>query len=372
MFGTFSIEAGENRLSCLQNRSKKTWILLAYLICQKGRTTSKKELIQLLWGETPSLADPENTLKITFHRLRLLLNQLWPGAGHELILFQENGYTWNTSIPVDIDIEQFDRLYSCNCETEDLRIQNLQKILSLYTGDFLADFSTENWVTPIAAKYHTQYINVILEIIPFLTHHHDHKQIVHLCQKASKLEPYHEMLHLHFMKSLVKLNDKAGALEIYKQLSRDLFHDFGLRPGKEIREYYRYIANSLNTNTLSLHHILNTLAEPVSPGALQCDYEQFIVLCHAQGRILNQNGYTAHIALISVTGRLDSKPLSLPSVRKSMTSLADAIHLNLSPNHIFAQCSSCQYVILFPYDDYENSTALCRKIIAEASHLLLY
>ena len=54
MFGEFSIQIGSQRISDSDNRSRKVWLLLAYLICRRGRTVSRKELISLLWGMTPA------------------------------------------------------------------------------------------------------------------------------------------------------------------------------------------------------------------------------------------------------------------------------------------------------------------------------
>lgn len=366
MFGSFSIQAGETLLSTNHSRSKKLWLLLAYLICQKGRIVSKKELIQILWNDVPSLANPDNTLKITAHRLRNLLNQLWPGAGHELILYQENGYAWNTSVPAIIDTDQFYNLYSCKCENTDFRIQNLLEILSLYTGNFLEDYSAENWIIPITAHYHTYYIDAVLESLPLLTQKHDYAQIVHICKTALKLEPYHEPLHLHLMQALVELNDKEKALTVYKSLSQNLLHDFGIRPGKEISDYYRHISTAFNTPSLSLQNILEDLEElNPSPSALQCDYEHFLVLCYEKNQSLNYTWHLTHIALISITGMLDSQPLSSQYLKKHMIFLADSISTVLSQDYVFSQCSNSQYVILFPYESYESSEILCRKIIAD-------
>ena len=51
MLGTFSITLGEARVDDSSNRSKKIWLLLAYLIYNRDRTVSQEELIRLLWGD---------------------------------------------------------------------------------------------------------------------------------------------------------------------------------------------------------------------------------------------------------------------------------------------------------------------------------
>ena len=136
MFGNFSLQMNEVIISDTDTRSKKVWILLAYLLYKRDRIVSRRELIQLLWGNT-EISNPENTLKITFYRLRTLLNQLWPSAGHELILFQEGGYRWNPEVPLSIDIEHFDTLYRQKESDENKRLSLLSEILEIYEGDCL-------------------------------------------------------------------------------------------------------------------------------------------------------------------------------------------------------------------------------------------
>ena len=89
-FGNFILQAGNAKISDSDNRSKKVWLLLAYILCKRGRQVTRKELISLLWGDESS-NNPENALKTTFHRVRTLLDQLWPSAGHQLINWKDGG-----------------------------------------------------------------------------------------------------------------------------------------------------------------------------------------------------------------------------------------------------------------------------------------
>ena len=109
-FGEFSLQAGENRISDCDNRSRKVWLLVGYLLCRRERVVTQSELIDRIWGDDPASNNPENALKVTLHRARLLLDGLWPNAGHELILRRGSGYIWNSEIPMDLDADRFERL----------------------------------------------------------------------------------------------------------------------------------------------------------------------------------------------------------------------------------------------------------------------
>ncbi len=367
MFGNFSLQRNEILISDNDNRSKKVWLLLSYLLYRRDRIVSRKELIHLLWGDT-EISNPENTLKITFYRLRTLLNQLWPSAGHEIILFQEGGYRWNPKISLSVDMDQFDILYHQNSCDESERLSNLLEIFELYQGDFLSTLSSESWVIPVAAHYHNLYIDAVLEAIPLLVARKKHQHISALCQKALTVEPYHETLSLYFMKAFTALNDQSAAVSIYEELSKRLANDFGIQPNKELRDYYRSITNLLSSQALPLEAVLEDIQETdTKPGALQCEYDFFKILCHAEARAMVRSGNATHIALLSITGRWDEKPLSKRSLENAMGHLGNEIQINLRRGDVFSRCSSSQFIIMLPRANYENSCMVSRRLIGAFS-----
>ena len=50
MLGEFSLSLGRETINDSDNRSRKVWLLLAYMIYFRNRTISQEELIDLLWG----------------------------------------------------------------------------------------------------------------------------------------------------------------------------------------------------------------------------------------------------------------------------------------------------------------------------------
>ncbi len=367
MLGDFSLRQGQNIISDNDNRTKKGWALLAYLICHRGRVIPIKELIKLLWGDDPTSSNPENALRITFHRLRSQLDQLWPGAGHDLILYKENGYSWNTQVPITLDTEQFDELCQTKSQDPAHRLQSYLNALELYQGDFLEKQSAEPWVIPVSTHYHNLYISTVLETTSLLLTGDRCQEAVTLCRLAIRSEPYHEPLHQVLMQSLAALGDQKGAAEVYEDLSKRLFDDFGIRPSEETRSVYRSTALALSDKTLPLDVVLEHLQEPTSDiGAMQCDYDYFKVLCYAEGRAMERSGKATHIVLLSVTNALN-KPLTKRSLSRVMEQLGEQIRLNLRRGDVFSRCSLSQYILMLPEANYENSCMVCRRILGAFS-----
>jgi len=364
MLGEFSITAENGgSISFNDNRSRKVWLLLAYLICHRGQTVSKTELINTFWSDDGSVSNPENALKTAFHRARALLDQLYPNAGHELITWQKGNYSWNTDIPVSIDSDEFDRLCQTKYETEEEHLQSATKALALYNGDFLSGLSVETWVIPITTYFHKLYIQTVLDTAPMLFANGKNKEAADLCRTALKVEPYYEPLHQSLMQALINMGDHKGAAIVYEELSNQLFSDLGIKPAKETRDLYRKATQILSDRSIPMDDVIEYLKETdAEEGALQCEYDYFKILCHVEARAMKRSGKATHIALLSVSEAL-GKPLSKRSLETSMEHLCKEIGTNLRRGDSFSRCSISQYVIMLPQANYENSCIVCQRII---------
>ena len=361
--GEFSFSAGGNKISDSDNRTKKVWLILGYLICHRGRVISQKKLIELLWGEESNSSNPENALRITFHRARTMLDKLWPNAGRELILYKEGGYIWNDQIPFSLDCDRFDRLCQLKTENTEARLRACMEALALYQGDFLEKLSSETWVIPVSTHFHNLYVSAVLEAAELLAGENRHAEAVQICRNAISSEPYHEQLHQTLMREMAAAGDRKGAIGVYEALSKRLFDDFGIHPNEQTRGVYREIAHAPGEKILLMDEVLAHLQEPeMIPGAMQCDYDYFKVLCRLESRAMERSGNATHIVLLSISGSPD-KPLSKRTSDKVMERLGEQIRLNLRRGDTFSRCSTTQYIMMLPLANYENSCMVARRVI---------
>ena len=210
MFGTFALESGSNKVSEEDNRSKKMWLLLAYMIYRRDKVITTQEYIDLLWGDEDRSSNPQNALKTMFHRVRSALDTLWPAAGHQLILRQGSTYIWNPEIPLQLDVDEFDRLCQegATAADDDEKLKLYQEALAIYQGDFLARLSSHLWAIPIAAHYHQAYLQLVMSVLPMLEERRQFSEMAALCRDAVVHEPYSEELYCSLMKSLIQLGDQ--------------------------------------------------------------------------------------------------------------------------------------------------------------------
>ena len=52
MFGELTLTLDDHTISEEQNRTRKMWNLMAYILYNRGRTVSQEELLELMWNNS--------------------------------------------------------------------------------------------------------------------------------------------------------------------------------------------------------------------------------------------------------------------------------------------------------------------------------
>lgn len=363
MLGGFSLRWDENTVDDSNNRMKKVWLLLAYLIYSRGKHTTQENYLSLLQGSKGEAEDLSGRLKALFYRARAMLDPLFPDAGHQLITRKNGTYCWNTDIPMVLDVEEFDRLRSPDAESEDLCLERYLQAMELYKGDFLPKLSMEHWAIPIAAYYHQAYLETADVTLTMLEDRNRWREAAELSRKALKIEPYSEGLYQHLMRCLLALEDRSGVVSVYEQMSELLFDTFGVMPSDESRRLYREASRQVGGQSVTMHTVKEQLQEPErAKGAMFCEYDFFRLLYQVQARAIGRSGDVIHIALLSVHGQFQ-KELSRKSLDIAVENLKNLVLGNLRQGDVVSQCSMSQLVIMLPQANYENSCAVCRRVI---------
>ena len=361
MLGGFSLRLGKRELQDTDTRSKKVWVLLAYLIIHREQTVTQRTLIDLLWGDETDPINPENALRITMHRTRTLLEQLSPELGRGMILRRRGGYQWNGG--GEVDSERFEALCCQKAEDPDLRLRNLMEAISLYRGDYLPRQSGEVWVVSTAAYLHNLFVSAAQEAVELLIQQGRSHEAAGVCRRCLALEPCHEGFCRELMQLLAAAGDRRGAAEVYDRLSKRLFDDFGISPSEETRAVYRAAAYSPEDRVLSIDDVMGNLRESDAPsGALQCDFDYFRILCHALSRTMERSGGAAHVVLLDVISTAE-REMPRQTIDRVMGQLSQQIRLSLRRGDGFWQCSVSQFTVLLSRANFENCQMICDRIL---------
>lgn len=366
MLGQFTLRYGDRTISDSDDRSRRVWSLLAYMLYNHGRSFAQEELIHLYWSNGEKSADPGNALKSIFHRIRTALDKLQPGLGRLLIRRKAGRYFWNNVIPLSLDIEDFEAHFHAAeaAGDDDVRLAEYQAALALYAGDPLPRMTDEIWTIPIVAYYHSLYTRTAAGAIELLEKQERTAEAVALCHQAIHIEPYQEDLYEHLMRGLLRTGDMKGAMSVYEEMSELLFAHFGVMPSETLRTLYRQATRTVNDRTLTMDEVCSQLAEPAPHGgAMVCEYDFFKILYRAEARSIARNGHPANICLLSVSGK-DGEMLARRSLDPAMNNLQVLVQNNLRRGDVIARCSISQYIILLPQANYENSRMVADRLVS--------
>ena len=366
MLGQFTLRYGDRTISDSDDRSRRVWSLLAYMLYNHGRSFAQEELIHLYWSNSEKSADPGNALKSIFHRIRTALDKLQPGLGRLLIRRKAGRYFWNNAMPLSLDIEDFEAHFHAAeaAGDDDVRLAEYQAALALYAGDPLPRMTDEIWTVPIVAYYHSLYTRAAAGAIELLEKQERTAEAVALCRRAIHIEPYQEDLYEHLMRGLLRTGDMKGAMSVYEEMSEQLFAHFGVMPSETLRTLYRQATRTVNDRTLTMDEVCSQLEEPAPHGgAMVCEYDFFKILYRAEARSIARNGHSANICLLSVSGK-DGEMLARRSLDPAMNNLQVLVQNNLRRGDAIARCSISQYIILLPQANYENSRMVADRLVS--------
>lgn len=366
MLGQFTLRYGDRTISDSDDRSRRVWSLLAYMLYNHGRSFAQEELIHLYWSNGEKSADPGNALKSIFHRIRTALDKLQPGLGRLLIRRKAGRYFWNNVMPLSLDIEDFEAHFHAAeaAGDDDVRLAEYQAALALYAGDPLPRMTDEIWTIPIVAYYHSLYTRAAAGAIELLEKQERTAEAVALCRRAIHIEPYQEDLYEHLMRGLLRTGDMKGVMSVYEEMSELLFAHFGVMPSETLRTLYRQATRTVNDRTLTMDEVCSQLAEPAPHGgAMVCEYDFFKILYRAEARSIARNGHSANICLLSVSGK-DGEMLARRSLDPAMNNLQVLVQNNLRRGDAIARCSISQYIILLPQANYGNSRMVADRLVS--------
>lgn len=368
MFGGFAVKLGNATISDGDNRARKIWPLLAYLVLNRQRPVPQQELIDLLWADS---ANPDSVIKTTLHRLRTMLNALGDQMGYKLIISESGNYAWNKQFSVKLDIDDFDSLIARADKSTDpaQQLKLRRQALALYKGD-ICPKQKGDWLQPIVDDYRNKYVQLTRDTLPLLAQANLWVEAQRLCYAALATTPYDDEICYQLLLSMQNLGQNQAIIDFYERYSEDYLTHCDALPAEKVRAIYRQATRRVNNCAMPLSQLMAQLNEPnrmvgTHDGALLCDYDFFQDAYRAEARIAATGANAVHIGLISIS---DEEPTD-GRRKSSVTRLQALICSGLRSCDIVARCSAGQFIIMLPQTSYEEATMLLNSIIREFHRL---
>ena len=212
-------------------KSQKGLALLCYL-SMTDKIHSRSTLAGLLWPDMPE-TDALMNLRQVLYRMKAL---------SPFLIIQRETLAFNHDTSYWLDVNEFE-----NAAIDRSNIGRLQYALSLYRGDFLNGFETEDFTLfdEWALNQRAQLKELALSRSQILLAHdiarQDFQAAVTCAQQLLNLEPRHEETHRELMRLLNRTGQRSAALVQFVTCKKILEVELGVEPSAETVQLYEQI-----------------------------------------------------------------------------------------------------------------------------------
>jgi DNA-binding SARP family transcriptional activator len=362
MLGQFTISYGDKSISDKELGSKQLCALLQYLLLFRFTDISQETLIEILWTNK-EIKDPRNALKNLVYRLRRVLKSV--EGDREYILYSNEKYFWDNSIPCRIDIEEVEKKYSY-CTDKDLpqseKKELLQAIVEMYKGGIAPSASLDGWITHLSTYYKRIYVNSVSMLSDIYIQNEQYNDAILICERAVAIDYFEDSLHESLIKAYMASGRYDQAASYYEKIKNYFYKELGTEPSEKIKKLYGQILNGNKKNETEFEFIRNDLSENKnSQGAFFCEYQVFKSLYSFKARSMKRLARNTFVCLITLSG-LKKKPLSVKKQDKAMEALRDVIIHSIRREDVVARYSVTQYVILLDTRTKDNAKLVLDRI----------
>lgn len=341
LFNGFGIYMEDKPILDSLANTRKTKLFLCYLLLNKDKPISHKELFELLWsGE--DYANPGTALRTLLYRYRALVEATGIDALENSILSRRGAYQWNPDLDVSIDIYDFeDAVNRANeCTDDDKEKEKLLlQAMELYTGNLLPDSNEEHWVVPKAVILRDEYIQTALAYIELLKKSGKYDEIISVCNRVQEFIPVSLDIENEMNLALQKGLETESMKNEY-----DLFRD----ASEDMKRMIGGVREEMETDSSE-----NT--------AFVCEYDMFREVYRLQRRLLMRTGETMFLTMATLRSKNKDKHEPLKNER-AMSALLECCKHELRMGDSICRYSEDQYAIMFPVDSYENAVKVMERV----------
>ena len=351
-----------------ESHARKIWMLVKYLICSQRNRVSADELIEILWPQDGSAADPARSLRLLVHRARLELDKLGCVTGNQLILCHGGAYSWNRTIPLESDTELFENHFrSSRSGSDESRLRDLRAAIDLYKGPFLPQDSSSEWAMSLDTYFHSKYTAMCLEAIEILRRAGRPWDIVDISSAAMVKDPYIEDFHIAMIEALVKAGAAKNAKEHYDKVTELYRRETDFEPSPRLAASYYGTLKAENRPGTDVSAIQKSLDDEDENGAFYCDYELFKKIYALKRRECLRTHSEIQLALMTMvpSGGHTSRP-----VDAAMEKMSETIADTLRKGDIFTRFNSTQYLLLLQFTTAERGRLAIDRILKKFQSIM--
>jgi predicted ATPase/DNA-binding SARP family transcriptional activator/Tfp pilus assembly protein PilF len=231
--GALEISIGEKPITGLASAKAKA--LLIYLAVT-DRAHSRGALAGMFWGELPE-GDARRNLRVELTKLRRAVGDCLTATRREV--------SFNAEIPYSLDVAEFvEQVGEIDRAAAHAGVADA---LSLYRGDFLADFQVraapafEEWVLVERERLRQLALMGLFWLADVAGSQGDYEAGLRYAHQILGLDPWQETGHRLVMTFLARAGQRGAALAQYETCRRVLAEELGVEPEPETTALFEKI-----------------------------------------------------------------------------------------------------------------------------------
>ena len=238
--GSLKVTAGRHRLTYGRWRSLRALRLFQLLLVNRFRWIPRDVIMEILWPEA-DLDKAVNSLRQTIRVLRRILEPDLKETSHSRYIRFRNEACWlEPGEGYSYDVEEFEgalekaeKIWSAGKRRP--AEPHLRKAEALYRGDLLAENPYEDFIAPQRESFRDHLIWGLGRLLELHARASSWKDVIPLCRRLLKLDPYREEAYWHLIQSYVHLGNRREVLAGYHQYEEMMVREMGLLPSSRMR-----------------------------------------------------------------------------------------------------------------------------------------
>lgn len=218
VFGGLELENRWGRVTENLQRPSLSWLLLKYLLVNRGSAVDMVEVLDVLWPGQEEASDA--LFRVRLRRLREALAPLHLDGKKGLVQFSYGKYYLNPDIELELEEERYtalmERIRGTSLEEpEGLRL--CAEALELQRGDFMGQRGEGEWLERFRAYYQREFVSLAHSTLSRTMILGDESTLPLLCRRAADIAPDEEGLNKAIISYLV---EHRRELELIRHISR--------------------------------------------------------------------------------------------------------------------------------------------------------
>jgi predicted ATPase/DNA-binding SARP family transcriptional activator len=207
---------------------KKARQLLKVLLTRSPHSSTKDELIELLWPES----DPDTgltNLRSTVHALRRALDAPEAQLGADTVIADRESVRLRQGASMWVDADEFEKTLE-HARTAEDSARLLQRADELYVGHYLPEDAYEDWAAERREQLKQAWANLRFQLAQHWESRGDLESAAASLRQLLQADPCDERAARELMRLLSKQGRRSEAVRVYQSLVRKLRDDLDVEP----------------------------------------------------------------------------------------------------------------------------------------------